>query len=296
MTGQTNKVVLVIVVLLFTVLSKATDDSDCAVNPKAAPQGEVARVTCPAGRAESARMNGRMVHLFPQTNGTLLGLMPVPVLENPGEYPLEILGRDGTAMKSLAIEVLEAHYPKQNVIIERSVAALKPSPGEQESVSGFRKTVSPTRYWEDRMQLPVPGCLTSLFGVERYLNGKATGDFHAGLDQRGAVATPIHAIAGGDVKLVRSFNLRGGTVALDHGQGVESIYMHMSRTSAKEGDHVAAGDVIGYVGATGRANGPHLHWTLYVNGVPVNPTQWMKVPHPCGSPGAAKRTTRKRIS
>ena len=131
------------------------------------------------------------------------------------------------------------------------------------------------------MQLPVPGCLTSPFGVQRLFNGKPTGDFHAGLDQRGAQGTPIHAIAGGVVKIVREFNLRGGTVAIDHGQDVESIYMHMSKTAATEGQQVAAGDVIGYIGATGRANGPHLHWTLYVNGVPVNPAQWVKVPEGC---------------
>jgi murein DD-endopeptidase MepM/ murein hydrolase activator NlpD len=241
-------------------------------------------------------MNGRTIHLFPQANETLLGLMPVPVLENPREYPLEVLRREGTVMEPFAVKVLEAHYPKQNVTIPPSIATLKPSPGEQESVTDFRAAVSPTRYWQDRMQLPLLGCLTSPFGAKRYLNGKATGDFHAGLDQRGKTATPIHAIAAGDVKLVRNFSLRGGTVAIDHGQGVESIYMHMSRTSAHEGDHVEAGGIIGYVGETGRANGPHLHWTLYVNRVPVNPAQWMKLPPPCGPSTATRRKSRKRRS
>jgi murein DD-endopeptidase MepM/ murein hydrolase activator NlpD len=128
--------------------------------------------------------------------------------------------------------------------------------------------------------------------VQRFFNGKPTGDFHAGLDQRGAAGTPIHAVAAGVVRIVRDFSLRGGTVAIDHGQGVESIYMHMSKTAAKEGEHVSAGDVIGYVGATGRANGPHLHWTLYVNGVPVNPVQWVKVPVRCGTaPSTRRRAT-----
>ncbi len=190
------------------------------------------------------------------------------------------------------MRVLDAHYPKQNVIISNSTAALKPSPGEQETVSAFREESSPDRYWEDRMQLPLPGCLTSRFGVQRFLNGKPTGDFHAGLDQRGAAGTPIHAVASGVVRIVREFNLRGGTVAIDHGQGVESIYMHMSKTAAKEGERVSAGDVIGYVCATGRANGPHLHWTLYVNGVPVNPAQWVNVPARCGTaPNARRRAT-----
>lgn len=230
---------------------------------------------------QTARMNGRTVPLFPQSNGAPLGLVPVPVLEKPGTYPLELLGQSGAIVETISVRVTDAHYLKQNVSIGKSTAALKPSPGEQETVSSFRHTASPTRYWEDSMQLPVPGCLTSPFGVQRLFNGKPTGDFHAGLDQRGAEGTPIHAIAGGVVKIVQEFNLRGGTVAIDHGQGVESIYMHMSKTAATEGQQVAAGDVIGYIGATGRANGPHLHWTLYVNGVPVNPALWVKVPEAC---------------
>jgi murein DD-endopeptidase MepM/ murein hydrolase activator NlpD len=207
--------------------------------------------------------------------------MPVPVLEKPGMYSLELLDQSGEPIESISVRVTDAHYLQQNVAIGKSTAALKPSPGEYETVNSFRETASPTRYWGDSMQLPVPGCLTSPFGSQRLFNGKPTGDFHAGLDQRGAEGTPIHAVTGGVVKIVHEFNLRGGTVAIDHGQGVETIYMHMSKTAATEGQQVAATDVIGYVGATGRANGPHLHWTLYVNGLPVNPAQWVKVPEAC---------------
>jgi murein DD-endopeptidase MepM/ murein hydrolase activator NlpD len=117
--------------------------------------------------------------------------------------------------------------------------------------------------------------MTSLFGVTRYHNGKPTGDYHAGIDQRAAAGSPIHAIAAGVVKIVQLYNLRGGTVAVDHGQGLESIYLHMSKFAVKEGDVVERGDVIGFVGATGRATGPHLHWTIYANGEAVNPLQWV---------------------
>jgi murein DD-endopeptidase MepM/ murein hydrolase activator NlpD len=229
----------------------------------------------------AARMDGTTVELFAQTDGKHLGLMPVSVLAQPGVKHLELLAKDGAVLQTTSVTVLDAHYPKQNVSIGASTAALKPSPGEQDTVSSFRKTVSPARYWNDIMTLPVPGCLTSRFGVQRYFNGKPTGDFHAGLDQRGATGTPIRALSAGTINIAKTYNLRGGTVAIDHGQGVESIYMHMSKVTAEENTHVSEGDVIGYVGATGRANGPHLHWTLYVNGVPVNPAQWLQVPPPC---------------
>ena len=253
-------------------------------------QGEVIRVF--SDTSESARLGSHTIRLFPQTNsrGTAgrqavdktlnMGLMPVPVLTRPGSYTLEFLDAKGEVTSQKQITVLNAHYPRQNLAIEPSIAALKPSPGEQEAVAAFRKLVTDTRLWRDPLQRPIPGCLTSTFGVQRYWNGKPTGEFHAGLDQRGAAGTPIHAITGGTVKLAREFRLRGGTVAIDHGQGLESIYMHMSKVLAKEGERISAGDVIGEVGSTGRSTGSHLHWSLYADGEPVNPLQWLKIA-PC---------------
>jgi murein DD-endopeptidase MepM/ murein hydrolase activator NlpD len=243
------------------------------VTPARVKQGEVLRVR----GGESARMNSRTIRLFPQTDGATLGLMPVPALEKPGEYAVEFLDKAGAVLHTRQVAVIDAHYAKQNVVLSKAVVELKPAPGENEAASEFRKNVSEMRYWSEPIQLPVPGCMTSPFGVQRYQNGEPTGNFHAGFDQRGAAGTPVHAITGGVVKISKMFTLRGGTVAIDHGQGLESIYMHMSKVVAMEGAQVSGGDVIGYVGATGRVTAPHLHWTLYANGVPVNPAQWVKL-------------------
>ncbi len=80
-------------------------------------------------------------------------------------------------------------------------------------------------------------------------------------------------------------------MAVDHGQGLESIYLHMSKISAEEGQLLKEGDVIGYVGSTGRSTGPHLHWTLYANGEPVSPLQWVSL---ASCPSGVKRKTHKR--
>ncbi|HAX44497.1 MAG TPA: peptidase, partial [Solibacterales bacterium] len=77
------------------------------------------------------------------------------------------------------------------------------------------------------------------------------------------------------------YRLHGGSIGLDHGHGVTSIHIHLSKLSVKVGDRVAAGDVIGLAGATGFATGPHLHWGLYVNGVPVNPLGWLPPLNSC---------------
>lgn len=235
-------------------------------------------------------MSGRTIRLFPQADGGSFGLMPVPVAQKPGEYPLELLDKAGAVVAAASVEVLNAHFPKQNVVIEQSLTELKPSPGETETVTAFRNTVSEVRYWSEPLALPVRGCMTSPFGVQRYMNGKPTGSFHGGIDQRSPAGTPIHAASGGVVKIVRDWNLHGRTVAIDHGQGLESVYQHMSKPAVSEGAVVKTGDVIGYVGSTGRSNAPHLHWSLYVNGEPVNPLDWVKVA-PCAP---AKKTTKKK--
>jgi murein DD-endopeptidase MepM/ murein hydrolase activator NlpD len=248
-------------------------------DPERIAQGEAIKVTAGADTA-GARMAGKTIALFAQSDGSRLGLMPVPVMTTPGSYTLEFIDAKGSVLNKLPITVVDAHYHRENISIAPTIASLKPSPGEQETVGDFRRTVSDVRYWKNPFTPPVPGCVTSPFGSMRLHNGKPTGDFHAGVDQRGAAGTPIHPITPGVVKLVEKYNLRGGTVAIDHGQGVETIYLHMSAFAAKEGQQVTPNDVIGYIGSTGRSTGPHVHWTVYINGEPMNPSQWMPL-HAC---------------
>jgi murein DD-endopeptidase MepM/ murein hydrolase activator NlpD len=274
-------------VLLVVVPSFAAQTFDA--KPSQPKQGQVIFIR---GEAAAARLGEANIRLFTQTEGAPLGLMPVSALQKPGKYELEYLDAAGAVVHKQTVTVLDAHYARQNVVLSKEVVELKPAPGEQDAASAFRQNVSDVRYWEEPLRLPVPGCMTSPFGVQRYQNGKPTGDFHAGWDQRGATGVPIHAITGGKVLLARPFHLRGNTVGIDHGQGLESIYMHMSQITAIEGSNVKAGDIIGYVGATGRVTASHLHWTIYANGVPVNPGQWMKLPS-CYA-AAAKKTARSK--
>ena len=117
-----------------------------------------------------------------------------------------------------------------------------------ETVAALRKAVTDTRYWSEPFERPLPGCMTSPFGVRRLHNGKRTGGYHGGIDQRGSAGTPIRAIADGVVAIVRPYNIHGNVVGIDHGQGVASLYLHMSKFATKEGAKVSKGDVIGYVG------------------------------------------------
>jgi murein DD-endopeptidase MepM/ murein hydrolase activator NlpD len=262
---------------------------DFRITPEKIIQGNLLQVTGNSA-SKSARLKGHTIPLYEQSpGGASLGLMPVPVLIKPGTYQLEWLDAKGAVLHTQAILVRNAHYPAQNIVLSQSLTQLRSTPQERNRVGEFQKGQSAVRYWSFPLQVPLDGCLTSLFGVQRLHNGKPTGDFHAGLDQRGATGTPIHAVTAGTVKLAGQFALHGGTVGVDHGQGLKSIYLHMSKVAAQEGEHVNAGDVIGYVGSTGRSTGSHLHWALYANGEPVNPLQWVHLV-PCTTPAPSQAT------
>jgi murein DD-endopeptidase MepM/ murein hydrolase activator NlpD len=252
---------------------------ECSVKPASIPLGQTVRLRCDSPAA-TARLNGRTVRLFKQENGDWLGLMPVAVADTPGTYPIEFLAEDGTPVASISLIIRKTVFPSQNVVLAPQIEALHSTPEEMQTLTAFRDSVSDIRYWDDPLAPPVPGCVISPFGVKRLHNGKPTGEIHSGIDQRASDGTPIRAVAAGVVKIVQPFNVLGGTVAIDHGQGLETMYLHMSKLNVEVGSRVNKGDVIGYVGATGRANGPHLHWVVYVNGVPVNPLQWVAL-KPC---------------
>jgi hypothetical protein len=255
--------------------------------PAAVLQGQTLTVHAPKDVVK-ARMHGITIPLFPATHGGMYGLMPVGVEDAPGDEKLEFLDLSGAVLQELTVTIHDAHYPKQNIVIAPEISQLHASSDEAATVKAFLTSVSDTRFWDEPLRAPVPGCMNSTFGSSRLHNGKPTGDYHGGVDQRGAPGTPIHATAAGIVRIARMFPLRGGTVAIDHGQGLETIYMHQSRIAAREGQEVKVGDVIGYVGSTGRATGPHLHWSLYANGHSVNPLQWVKLT-PCGTAAPVRK-------
>jgi murein DD-endopeptidase MepM/ murein hydrolase activator NlpD len=211
-----------------------------------------------------------------QDSNTVEALLPVSVFQKPGLYPLSVEDRpSGRSCVLYSVRILDGHYRTQNVSVSQSTAGLQPFPGELEAVQALKETHTPIRYWQEPFSSPTPDCQNSPFGVKRYHNGVPTGDYHKGVDLRSPQGRPIWATAGGIVKIATLFRLHGGTVGVDHGQGIASIYIHMSRLNVRGGQHVRQGDILGYVGSTGFATGPHLHWGLFVNGLPVNPNPWL---------------------
>jgi murein DD-endopeptidase MepM/ murein hydrolase activator NlpD len=126
---------------------------------------------------------------------------------------------------------------------------------------------------------PADGPISGVYGSQRILNGEPRSP-HYGLDIAAPEGSPVLAPAPGIVRLVeRDFFLTGGTIIVDHGFGVQSVFIHMKAVAAKVGKHVKQGEVIGYVGQTGRATGPHLHWGMNWLDVRLDPFFWVPPKH-----------------
>lgn len=130
-------------------------------------------------------------------------------------------------------------------------------------------TISPSPTWQLPFTRPVKGTISGSFAARRVFNDKPRSP-HLGTDMRGAIGTSILAMADGVVLLAKEHYYSGNAVWIDHGQGVISMYGHMSKFAVKAGDTVKQGQKIGEVGATGRVTGPHLHLSLYIQGVAVD--------------------------
>lgn len=203
--------------------------------------------------------------------------IPTTPLEKAGARTLRISG-DGQP-QNLPIQVRKRTFPVQRINLPPGKAGLEATDLELKRVAAFKALQTPQKYWSGAFLAPNAARTSTPYGVRRYYNGKFADDYyHRGLDYAGAAGSPVIAPASGRVALVgtvsQGFRVHGNVIGIDHGQGVTSIFMHLSRINVKEGDFVKAGQKIGAVGATGAATGPHLHWGLYVNGLCVDPIPW----------------------
>lgn len=137
---------------------------------------------------------------------------------------------------------------------------------------------SPKRWWRGSFILPVLGRVSEWYGVRRIYNNGLASWFHKGVDLAAPQGSPVVSSNRGKVLLAEKLADHGNTVLIDHGQGVETIYLHLFKLKVRKGQTVLKGQVIGMVGATGLATGPHLHWSLTVGGVSVNPVDWLNSP------------------
>jgi len=204
-------------------------------------------------------------------------------------------GRDQAPTAELTIVQPDGTTERQTIAVEQRTfdiqridgmeqAKVTPNPAdlarikaEQEKVNETRKEPTPAEEFLVPFIWPAKGPISGVYGSQRILNGEPRAP-HYGLDIAAPEGSPIVAPAPGVVRLVATdFFLTGGTVILDHGFGVQSVFIHMKAVEAKLGTHVEQGELIGYVGKTGRATGPHLHWGMNWLDVRLDPALWVPV-------------------
>lgn len=223
----------------------------------------------PAAQAPSARFDGKPV-LVVKEQDTWLAIVGLPLTQKPGTASLS----EGTRV--LSFNVASKKYPEQRITLKNK-RQVNPDPADlkrierelAEQIKAYR-SFSPTLPSNLMLDKPVNGPLSSKFGVRRFFNGEERNP-HAGLDFAVPAGTPIKTPANGKVILVGDYFFNGRTVFVDHGQGFISMFCHMSKIEVKPGQRLRRGEVVGRVGSTGRATGPHMHWNVSLNDARVDP-------------------------
>jgi murein DD-endopeptidase MepM/ murein hydrolase activator NlpD len=206
-------------------------------------------------------------------------IVGIPITTEPGTGTIEYTLNGTRDTHSFAI--WSKQYSEQHITIKDQT---KVDPPERD-LERIRKEASTQRELYDSVTppvdldggfvMPLEGITTSLYGHRRFFNGQPRSP-HSGLDIAADRGTPILAPAPGTVRLADDLFFNGNTIFLDHGQGLVTMYCHMSKHEVAVGDVVDRGDVIGLVGSTGRATGPHLHWSVSLNGYRVDPSAFME--------------------
>jgi murein DD-endopeptidase MepM/ murein hydrolase activator NlpD len=246
------------------------------ITPKSPALGDTVSLITQSQTAPSVRFNGKTYPSFDLGNNRYRTLLPTTPLDRPGRLSIQVTA--GTDTQTIPLTLRNRSFPTQSIWLPPG----KDSNGDDaefDRVDAFKAIVSPEKLWSGKFLRPNQGEVSSGYGIRRYYNGVFAKDYyHRGIDYAGGYGSAIVAPAAGRVVLVgresQGFRVHGNCVGLDHGQGVESIYIHMSRIDVKEGDIVQPGQRIGAVGATGAATGPHLHWGVFVHSLAVDPTPW----------------------
>jgi len=227
---------------------------------------------------------GRKLQFFrgPE-KGTWFALAGVDVEAPVGPSQLKITVRlsNGTRDLTRTVEIHPAHYRTGSLtvapkFVEPDPEALKQIKTEQALKEKVFAASASQPLWVASFRAPVTAAPTDSFGTRRMFNGTLA-SVHKGMDFRAPTGTPVRAGNSGVVVLARPLYYEGNCVAIDHGLGLYTISMHLSRIDVKEGQRVTTGDRLGLSGATGRVTGPHLHWAVRWQGAYLDPAKLLRL-------------------
>lgn len=203
----------------------------------------------------------------------------IPLGTEPGSVVLN--AKNNTRDWTIPIDIKPFKYKSQHITLKdramvspppKTLERIKSELAEQIAAYGTFSEGQPSNLIFDP---PVPGRLSSPFGLKRYFNGEPRNP-HSGLDFAAPKGTPVKSPADGRVLLIGDYYFNGLTIFIDHGQGVISMFCHLSEINLLPGDVIKRGEVVGAVGSTGRSTGPHLHWNVSLNNARVDPALFLR--------------------
>ena len=223
----------------------------------------------------------------PEGDKKWIALAGISLETKPSQYPLQIRAVSATGHDihfEQKLRIANEKYPTIELKVSKQFT--EPNPEQQVEIKkdqdikheAFSK-MTPGREWAGAFAAPVNAETSDIFGTRRVFNG-VTKSVHQGLDYRVGPGTPVSAVNSGTVILAQPLYFEGNCVVIDHGQGLLSLYLHLSELKVKTGDHVERGTEIGLSGASGRATGPHLHLAVRWQGVYVNPAVLLRLRPP----------------
>lgn len=262
-------------VLLVCFFHGSAEGIDAEVFPPAINQGDAFTVKVsgvnPAG-LPMAELSGKQLSFSSCGEGCFLALGSVSIDTQSGDHIIRLNIGDQEINLSLAVK--QAAFPERHLTLPDEKVFLNPEDLKRAQAEAAKlKSLWPVvtdKVWEGNFILPLENSISTAFGTKRIINKKKN-SIHRGIDIRGKKGEKVNATNTGRVVLAEELFFGGNTLILDHGQGIYSLYMHLSAFNVAVDDIVAKGSVIGFVGSTGRSTGPHLHFGVKVLNVNTNP-------------------------
>lgn len=278
---MTGKLLYRILIAVFFLITSADAYAfSVQVQPEEVHPGDIFLLKINSGESASAQaefLNGP-INFHSIDNGMLIAFVPVDINTAPKKYKIGITR--GTDRFTTDIRVIPREFKTIHLNVSEEKVTLSPENQRrvdkeyalQNKIWGQQTSIA----WHGHFSRPTESETSTEYGVKRIFNKKRT-SIHRGMDFRGKTGAPVKAINSGTVVLSRELFYGGNTLVIDHGMGLYSVYMHMSEFMVEEGDNVTKEQVVGFVGSSGRATGPHLHLSVKLNGLSVNPESLFRI-------------------
>jgi murein DD-endopeptidase MepM/ murein hydrolase activator NlpD len=269
---------IMISLLTITTRAESLSNADILFSSKEIDCGGIILVSIDAGEQEKPQliwMKKNVPLLYDRTKALWMGFIGADLKQKAGLYPCIVRSTFSGFKKRYAIRVKRKDYGVRKLILPRvkvilDARSLERAKYEAATIKALWAIDNTTPKWKGHFIMPLNGDIVETFGKKSIINNLQRSP-HSGVDLKGDKGDPVRAINHGQVIVSADHFFSGRSLYLDHGGGIISMYFHLDEILVKKGAIVKKGDVIGRVGATGRATGPHLHWGVRINGARIDP-------------------------